>query len=68
MTHLESVRKDVECMFGILEKRWRVHNNGIMFLDIDVCNKVFMTCCCLNNFLLNLMERHNIRVGRGEFG
>jgi len=24
-----------------------------------------VTCCCLNNFLVDLMERTNIRVGRG---
>jgi hypothetical protein len=39
-TNLESVKKDVECTFGILKKRWRVLNNGILFCDIDVCNKV----------------------------
>ena len=39
-TNLESVRKDVECTFGILKKRWRVLNNGILFRDIDVCDKV----------------------------
>ena len=52
-------------MLGILTKCWRVLNNGILFRDIDVFNKVFTTCCCLHNFLLNLMERHTIRVGRG---
>jgi hypothetical protein len=51
------VRKDVECTFGILKKHWRVLNNGILFRDINVCDKVFMTCCCLQNILLNLMER-----------
>jgi hypothetical protein len=64
-TNLESVRKDVECTFGILKKRWRVFNNGILFRDIDVCDKVFTTCCCLHNVLLNLMEKHNVWVGRG---
>jgi hypothetical protein len=64
-TNLESVRKDVECTFGILKKCWRVLNNGILFRDIDVCDKVFTTCCCLHNLLLNLMERHTVRVGRG---
>ena len=63
--NLESVRKDVECTFSILKKHWRVLNNGILFRDIDVCDKVFMTYCCLHNFLLNLMEMHNIWVGRG---
>ena len=55
----------MECTFGILKKRWRVLNNGILFRDIDVCDKVFTTCYCLHKFLLNLMERHNVRVGRG---
>jgi len=27
-TNLESVRKDVECTFGIFKKRWKVLNNG----------------------------------------
>jgi hypothetical protein len=42
-----------------------VLNNGILFCDIDVCDKVFTTCYCLHNFLLDLMERNNTRVGRG---
>ena len=51
--------------FGILKKRWRLLNNVILFRDIDVCDTVFTTCCCLHNFLLNLMERHIVWVGRG---
>ena len=31
------MRKDVECTFGILKKRWRVLNNGLMYQDIKVC-------------------------------
>ena len=27
--------------------------------------KIFITCCWLNNFLLDLMERSTVRVGRG---
>ena len=64
-TNLESVRKDVECTFGILKKRWRVLNDGFYYRDINICEKIFVTCCCLNNFLVDLMERSNIRVGRG---
>ena len=64
-TNLESVRKDVECTFGILKKRWRVLNNGFYYRDINTCEKIFVTCCCLNNFLVDLMERTNVRVGRG---
>jgi hypothetical protein len=64
-TNLESVRKDVECTFGILKKRWRVLNDGFYYRDIKTCQKIFVTCCCLNNFLVDLMERSNVRVGRG---
>ena len=64
-SNLESVRKDVECTFGILKKRWRMLNDGMNYRDINTCEKIFVTCCCLNNFLLDLMERTNVRVGRG---
>ena len=29
-------------------------------------DKIFVTYCCLNNFMLDLMERTNVRVGRGS--
>jgi hypothetical protein len=63
--NLESVRKDVECTFGIIKKRWRVLNNGLLYRKIGICEKIFVTCCCLHNFLLDLMERADFRIGRG---
>jgi hypothetical protein len=38
-TNLESVRKDVECTFGILKKRWKILNHGLLHRDISVCKK-----------------------------
>jgi hypothetical protein len=64
-TNLESVRKEVECTFGILKKQWNVLNNGFYYWDINICENIFVTCCCLNNFLLDQMARINVRVGRG---
>ena len=64
-TNLESVRKDVECTFGILKKRWQVLNDGLDFRDINKCERIFNARCCLNNFMLDTMERNNVRVGRG---
>ncbi len=64
-SNIESVRKDVKCTFGILKKRWHVLSNGFTYHDIKICEKVFITCCVLHNFLLDLMERTNVRVGRG---
>jgi hypothetical protein len=64
-TNIEGVRKDVECTFGILKKRWRVLSHDFTYQDIKICEKVFVTCCCLHNFLLDLMGRSTVRVGRG---
>jgi hypothetical protein len=65
-TNLEAVWKDVECTFGILKKRWRILNNGLEYRDIRVCEKIFVVCCCLHNFLLDQqIERGSPKVGRG---
>ena len=44
-TNLESVRKDVECTFDILKKRWQVLNNGLHYCDIRTCERIFNACC-----------------------
>jgi hypothetical protein len=49
---LESVRKDVECLFGILKQRWRFFRNGISYHDPDLIEAAFKTICCLNNMIL----------------
>ena len=64
-THLEGIRKDVECTFGILKKRWRILNNGFFYRQVKVCEKIFVTCCWLHNFLLDLMDCTNINLSRG---
>ena len=64
-TNLESMRKDVEYTFGILKKRWRILNNRLNYRDIRKCKKIFVACACLHNFLLDQMERTDVRVGRG---
>ena len=63
--NLESVQKDVECTSCILKKHWKILNNGLHHRDIKICEKSFIACCCLNNFLLDLMERNSAQVGRG---
>ena len=37
---IESMRKDVECTFGILKGRFRVLKTGIPLHGIEVCDKV----------------------------
>ena len=49
---LESMRKDVECTFGILKGRWRILKSGIRLHGVDVADNIWMTCCALHNLLL----------------
>lgn len=50
---VESMRKDVECTFGILKGRWRILKAGIRLHGVDVVDKVWLTCCALHNWLLD---------------
>ena len=49
---LESMRKDVECTFGILKQRFTVLKHGIRLNSIANCDKVWKTCCAIHNRLL----------------
>jgi hypothetical protein len=40
-------------------------NNGFKYCNIKTCEKMFITCCCLHCFLLDLMEQNTVRVGCG---
>jgi hypothetical protein len=49
---IESVRKDIECVFGILKKRFhylKTFNRLRKQKDIDIA---FTTCCITHNILL----------------
>jgi hypothetical protein len=64
LTNLKIVQKDVGCTFGIIKKRWWVLNRGFKHCDIYICEKIFVMCC-LHNFILDLTERNNVRIGCG---
>ena len=49
---IESLRKDVECTFGILKGRFRILKIGCNLHGIEVCDRMWLTCCALHNFLL----------------
>ena len=67
LSNLESMTKDVECTFGIMKKRWKILNNGLLYGDIKVHKKIFITCACLHNLLVKDMKMNHLdtRVGRG---
>jgi hypothetical protein len=49
---LESVRKDIECTFGILKQRFRFLRGPIVFHDPKVIEGAMKTCCALHNMCL----------------
>ena len=48
---IESVRKDVECVFGILKARFRILLLRMGFHDATTIRDVFLTCCILHNMI-----------------
>ena len=56
-TNLESVRKDVECVFGILKSRWSCLDRGFKYRKMQTCQQIFWTCAVLHNMMLSEMVR-----------
>ena len=50
-SHIGSVRKDVECCFGILKIRFRILRSPIIFKYKVQIDNVFKACCILHNML-----------------
>ena len=50
----ESIRKDVECVFGILKGRFRILKAGIRLHGVDNADSIWSTCCALHNLLLEI--------------
>jgi hypothetical protein len=40
-------------------------NDGLNYRIIETCESIFNVNCCLNNFMLDQMERSCVRVGHG---
>jgi hypothetical protein len=51
---VESMRKNVECAFGILKGRWRILKTGVRVQGVEAVDKVWLTCCALHNWLLEI--------------
>ena len=49
----ETVRKDVECVFGVLKGRFRCLKLPIYYHDKDNIDNMFYCCCILHNILLH---------------
>lgn len=49
---VESCRKDVECVFGNMKKRFRFLKNAIELHTQHHIDNAFFTCCILHNMIL----------------
>ena len=58
---LESVRKDVECFFGVLKIRFRFFRNGIGYHTREDIEAAFKTACTLHNMILLFDGLHTFR-------
>jgi hypothetical protein len=50
---LESMRKDVECTFGIMKGRFRILKTGVRLHGIKTTDRIWLTCCALHNMFLD---------------
>lgn len=57
---MESVRKDVECTFGILKNRWRILKLPILYRREKVIDAIMKTCCALHNMLLEYDDKFSM--------
>ena len=61
---LESMRKDVECTFGIMKGRFSILRYGLRVHSIKKCDEIWLTCCALHNRLLFIDGLHkNWEIG-----
>ena len=63
---LESIREDVEWLFHVLKKRFRVLKVRLQFRETTFNEDIFFTCCVLHNMLLKHDKQFkdgNFRVG-----
>jgi hypothetical protein len=57
LSKVESLRKDVECVFGILKGRWASLDKGFKYRDVKTCGHIFLTCAVLHIMMLSEMVR-----------
>lgn len=54
--HHESLRKVMECAFGILKARRRILATRIEWRDENAVGEMFKVCCCLHNMIIDERE------------
>ena len=52
---IESVHKDVKCVFGILKAHWSCLDKRFKYRTTKFCRDIFVTCAVLHNMMLSKM-------------
>ena len=50
---MESVRKDIECIFGRVKNRFRILKTPVMYHDKNSVDNIVFTCFALHNIILD---------------
>jgi Plant transposon protein len=45
----ESLRKDIECLFGQLKQEFAILKYGSRFNSLELMDEIFLTCCAIHN-------------------
>ncbi len=54
---------DVKCTFRILKGRWRILKCGVRVHGVDKVDIIWLTCCALHNWLLEIDGLSNVWTG-----
>jgi Plant transposon protein len=46
---LESLRKDIECLFGQMKQEFAILKYGSRFNSLELMDDIFLTCCAIHN-------------------
>lgn len=63
---VESMRKDVECTFGILKIRFKILKYPLRFRTKETIWNIFRTCCVFHNILLDYDGRDLMKKAERE--
>ena len=58
LSKVKSLRKDVECVFGILKGWWASLDKG-KYREVKTCGEIFLTCAVLHNMMVSKMVRED---------
>ena len=63
---MESIRKDIECLFGILKKKFLMLKNPIRWAIMNNISRLFLTCCVIHNMVFEVEGTADWMIGEED--